>query len=62
MMDACEPAERRLYGYDCADVFLRDREGGGVTVEMVEKAPPSAEEIEARYDHGQHPNPLMRAQ
>lgn len=62
MMDACEPAERRLYGYDCADVFLRDREGGGVTVEMVEKAPPSAEAIEARYDHSQHPNPLMRAQ
>lgn len=60
LLDACEPAERRLYGYDCVDVRLIDRDDGSVAVTMTEKAPPSAADIEARYDHSRHPNPLMR--
>jgi len=61
LLDACAPEAERLYGYDCADVILADREDGGVTVRMVEKAPPTAAEIEARYDHAKHPNRLMQA-
>lgn len=60
LMDACEPAERRLYGYDCVDVRLLDQPDGMVKVAMTEREAPSAEEIEARYDHAQPVNPLMR--
>jgi SAM-dependent methyltransferase len=62
LLDACEPDELRLYGYDCVDVDILNRAEGRVAVEFYEKpAIPSAAEIEARYNHGQHPNPLMRA-
>jgi hypothetical protein len=61
LMDACEPPERRLYGYDCADVRLQDRADGGVDVVITDRGTvPTAEEIEARYDHERHTNPLMR--
>lgn len=61
LMDACERPERRLYGYDCVDVRLVDQEGGGVKVAMTERQTlPTAAEIEARYDHSQHPNTLIR--
>lgn len=60
MLDACAPAEQRLYGYDCVDVHLLDEADGKVKVEFVEKASlPTAAEIEARYDHSQHPNRLV---
>lgn len=59
LLDACAPEAERLYGYDCADVFLDTRDDGSVSVRMVEKAPPSAAEIEARYNHSKHPNRLM---
>lgn len=61
LLDACAPEAERLYGYDCADVFLDSREDGGVTVRFEEKAPPSAAEIDRRYDHSRHPNRLMGA-
>jgi SAM-dependent methyltransferase len=61
LLDACEPDAARLYGYDCVDVTLRDRPDGGVEVLFADKDRiPTAAEIEARYDHQQHPNPLMR--
>lgn len=60
LLDACEPAERRLYGYDCVDVHLHDQEDGRVQVSFTDKMPPSAAEIEQRYDHSRHPNPLMQ--
>ena len=61
LLDACEPDELRLYGYDCVDVKFHDRADGGVEISMHEKAAvPTAAEIEARYDHKQHPNPLVR--
>ena len=59
LLDACAPEAERLYGYDCADVFLEDREDGGIRVRFEDKAAPSAEEIEHRYDHAKHPNRLM---
>lgn len=61
LLDGCEPVRDRLYGYDTLDVTIaRDREGRH-TVRFAERqAPlPSAEEIEARYDHTRHPNPLV---
>lgn len=63
LLDACSPERERLYGYDCVDVHLSDREGGGVDVAFTERDEgPSAEEIERRYDHSRHPNPLMSGQ
>lgn len=61
LMDACEPARDRLYGYDTLDVTVgRDAEER-LTVNFTERADPlpTAEEIEERYDHSKHPNPLM---
>jgi hypothetical protein len=59
LLDACAPEAERLYGYDCADVVLSERIGGGVSVRFEDKPPPTAAEIEARYDHSKHPNRLM---
>jgi hypothetical protein len=61
LLDACAPPAERLYGYDCVDVTLHEREDGGVRVEFAEKDPPSAEDVERRYDHTQHPNRLLRS-
>lgn len=61
LLDACEPARDRLYGYDCVDVAIRDQDDGNVSVIMTKrKHIPPAEEIEARYDHSRHTNPLMK--
>lgn len=61
LMDACATDRDRLYGYDCADVSLINQEDGSVKVEIIERSDvPTAEEIEARYDHSQPANPLMR--
>lgn len=61
LLDACAPERERLYGYDCVDVALSDRDNGGVSVAFADRADiPSAEEIEQRYDHKKHPNRLMQ--
>jgi hypothetical protein len=61
LLDACAPDRDRLYGYDCVDVILHDREDGGLSVRFDPRADiPSAEEIERRYDHAKHPNRLVR--
>jgi hypothetical protein len=61
LMDGCEPDERKFYGFDMFHVNLEEREEGGVEVKLDPKEnPPTAEEIEKRYNHNQHPNPLMR--
>jgi SAM-dependent methyltransferase len=59
LLDACAPDEDRLYGYDCTDVGFSDRADGGVSVSFADKPPPTAEEVERRYDHSVHPNRLM---
>lgn len=60
LLDGCVPEERRLYGYDTLDVAIdEDPETEKVTVTMTPREQtPTAEEIEARYDHSKHPNPL----
>jgi len=62
LLDACAPEAERLYGYDCADVFLDPRDDGGVKVRLEHKAPPPASEIERRYDHSRHPNRLVEGE
>lgn len=63
LLDACEKPEDRLYGYDCVDIRLLEREGGGTRFDFVPKARiPTAAEIEERYDHGRHPNSLVEAE
>lgn len=59
LMDACAPEDELLYGYDCVDVSLSTRDDGSLSVAFAERAPPTAEEIEARYNHSRHPNRLM---
>ena len=62
LMDSIMEQSARLYGYDMVDVELSapDKKGN-VKVIMTEIAAlPTAEEIEARYDHSAHPNPIVR--
>ena len=59
LMDACYPQQRRLYGYDTLDVDLRQADGH-IRVNFTERTDlPTADEIEDRYDHEKHPNPLV---
>lgn len=62
LLDACA-AHERLYGYDTVDVNFSRDEAGKVAVEFVpipESEYPTADEIEAKYDHAAHPNPLVQ--
>jgi hypothetical protein len=59
LMDACHSQAERLYGYDTLDVQLTP-EGSRVRLDFTaRKELPSADEIEDRYDHSQHPSPLV---
>lgn len=59
LMDACYPQAERLYGYDTLDVAL-SFDGARLKVGLTpHDRLPTADEIEDRYDHGRHPNPLM---
>lgn len=60
LMDACAPDSERLYGYDCKDIHFLPQDDGSIRLEMLDIEPPSAAEIEARYDHTKHPNRLMQ--
>lgn len=59
LMDACATRAARLYGYDGFDVSIEPTEAG-LSVTMTPRALPDAGEVEARYDHSVHPNPLVR--
>ena len=58
LLDACEP-EGRLYGYDTLDVAFSRSEAGAVMAAFTPKEAPSADEVEARYDHNKHPNAIV---
>lgn len=58
LLDACTP-EERLYGFDTLDVAFGRDEAGHVTTSFTPKPVPPAEEVEARYDHNQHPNAMV---
>lgn len=60
LMDALAPRTERFYGYDCVDLGIARDADGKIAVTFTERAEvPSAEEIEDRYDHSRHPNPLV---
>lgn len=63
LMDMVEG--RPLYGFGAMgslDVALSRDEAGHVQVQVTERpALPTAEEIEAAYDHSKHPSPLVKA-
>lgn len=60
LLDSCvSPAQERLYGYDTLDLDIGN-DGERMTIAMTPRAIlPTADEIEARYDHSKHPNPLV---
>lgn len=59
LLDAMYPQAQRYYGYDCVDLAF-SREGDGVAVKFTDRAElPTAEQIEAAYDHSKHPNGLV---
>lgn len=62
LMDVSYNLAGRLYGYDTLDVALdASADPKRVKVRFSERtALPTADEIEARYDHSVHPNPLMQ--
>lgn len=61
LLDSCHSREERLYGYDTREVRFNVEADGVLKLEYVERtALPSADEIEARYDHSRHPNPLVK--
>jgi hypothetical protein len=58
LMDAIYPEALKLYGYDAVNVKIAD-ENGEARITFEPKELPTAEEIEKRYDHSAHPNPLV---
>lgn len=61
LMDACAPQPEKLYGYDTLDVTIDRDDTGRATVSLIPRDQlPTADEIERRYDHARHPNPLVR--
>lgn len=63
LLDACEP-EGRLYGYDTLNVEFVKTESGLIHTNFSPKDKteiPTAEAIEARYDHNAHPNAIVAA-
>lgn len=62
LMDACHDQAFHFYGYDCVELDIK-REGERIVIGMTDRAAPvDVDEIEARYDHNVHPNPLVSGQ
>lgn len=60
LLDAMNPQSARFYGYDCVDLDIQ-RVDGKIVVDFSERdTMPTADEIEAGYDHSKHPNPHMQ--
>jgi hypothetical protein len=60
LMDAMHPFAERFYGFDCVDISIK-KEKGRIKVGFTNKVElPTAEQIEASYDHNRHPNALCQ--
>ena len=63
LMDACVREDERLYGFGAlgsADAQIAQDDEGRFTVTFAERPSlPTADEIEAAYDHSKHPSPLI---
>lgn len=65
LMDARVPPPERVYGYDTLDVKVQCDENGRYVVSKTERPPeriPTAEEVEAAYDHDKHTLPEFQQQ
>lgn len=60
LMDGIATKQDRLYGYDTVDLEIADDETGIKITKTVHDRRPTADEIERRYDHSKHPNPLAQ--
>lgn len=61
LMDACEG--EGLYGFDAVKVEIDAADDGPVSVKFTPlEVLPTAAEMEAKYNHAAHPNPLLRKQ
>ncbi|RUU29758.1 class I SAM-dependent methyltransferase [Mesorhizobium sp. M6A.T.Ce.TU.016.01.1.1] len=60
LMDANAPITDRLYGYDLVDLSFEDTGERHVVTMVPHDRLPTADAIEARYDHAKHPNPLVK--
>jgi SAM-dependent methyltransferase len=60
LLDGIYQLQDRFYGYDTLAITLRPQDKGRVEVDLQPiDTLPTAEEIEQRYDHSQHPNKLI---
>lgn len=61
LLDAIVPWREKVYGYDFVDIQIAPRtDSPGFAVTFKDReTPPTVDEIETRYDHGAHPNPLV---
>lgn len=62
LLDALHTQRERFYGYDTLDLAIRQNAEGRIEIEFTERAAddvPTAEQVEAAYDHDKHPNALM---
>lgn len=60
LLDALHTQRERFYGYDTLDLAIRQDGQGRIDIEFTQRADiPTAEQIEAAYDHDRHPNALM---
>lgn len=60
LMDAVSPMSERIYGYDAFEIsVVIDEQSPDGRLALAPRDLPSAEEIEARYDHSAHPNALV---
>ena len=61
LLDAYYPVEKRYYGYDCVELVF-ERSAAGVKVDFKPRDKlPTADEVEAAYDHSKHPNALVES-
>jgi len=62
LMDALYSQAERFYGYDTLELEF-ERSADGVVIKRTERATlPTADQIEAGYDHTRHPNALVTEQ
>jgi hypothetical protein len=63
LMDGCTSRGARYYGYDLVEVNAEYDDAGAVALTFTDRPTlPTADEIEAAYDHTKHPNALVRAE
>lgn len=60
-LDQDASGELKLYGYDMVRVTIASEDAdGNIKLSIADRdRPPTADEIEARYDHSRHPNALV---